>query len=364
MFEPVDQTRILAGGQALVPDYAAQAVREQLLGIQQMQAQTGRDEEARLLARDTRANSRQEQFREAFDAWRANPTVQGMAALVGQFPEFEEQSRRTHAALDERQRTANLGTISQTFSAIRTGNIPLAIEQIEGRRAADQASGGDTRDEDALLEMLRSDDPEDHRRARVTLGIELSHHLGPERFTAALDRMLEDADGPEAEQYARSLGLTAGTDAYRDAMRDFVLRGEGPTAQAHDFALEGAQHENRVELEGVQHGNRVAIERVQHGHRVAEGDRAEQRYRARPAAPQHPSPPMVIGRILDKQARGEALTPGEQRVLEDYKRRERGRQAGRAGAPPSPLPVGTIVRHPQTGERRQRQADGQWTVIR
>lgn len=52
--------------------------------------------------------------------------------------------------------------------------------------------------------------------------------------------------------------------------------------------------------------------------------------RGRGPAPKQPSPTSVIGRIMDKQARGEPLTPAEQKTYDEY-RAGRGSKASRAG---------------------------------
>jgi hypothetical protein len=56
--------------------------------------------------------------------------------------------------------------------------------------------------------------------------------------------------------------------------------------------------------------------------------------RGRGAGPKAPSPNSVIGRIMDKQSRGETLTPAERQTLTEY-RAPRGRGRGGAGAEPA-----------------------------
>lgn len=67
-----------------------------------------------------------------------------------------------------------------------------------------------------------------------------------------------DAPSP-FDEYAASLGLEPGTEAYATALQDYVLRDSGPTATANDLQLEGARQTNRIGLEGVRQGNRLQL---------------------------------------------------------------------------------------------------------
>ena len=133
-------------------------------------------------------------------------------------------------------------------------------------------------------------------------------------------------DGPaDFEEYASTLGLEPGTDEYNEAVQDFQLRGNGPTAQAGRREMETLRQGNRVSLEGVRQQNRAALR----------GMPTYANLHPRPAAAGgggHGGPPRSTGNvyapILAKMAAGQTLTPGEQQVIGLY---GRGGRSGRTG---------------------------------
>jgi hypothetical protein len=171
----------------------------------------------------------------------------------------------------------------------------------------------------------------------------------PDYFMSGRDRVRFDPstgqsqvvyDGAtDFQEYADLLGLEPGSDEYDEAMQDFVLRSNGPTAQAGRVALEGVRQGNRVDLEGVRQGNRAALRQMP----------TYANLHPRPAAGGGSGgngggrPPRTTGNvyapILAKLAAGQALTPGEQQVISMYGRGNRsggaGGTAGGAGSIPT-----------------------------
>ena len=77
-------------------------------------------------------------------------------------------------------------------------------------------------------------------------------------------------NGPEDfETYAQTQGLEPGSQEYFDAVQDYVLKGDGPTAYQHDKGLDDYRTGNRLKVEGVRQGNRMGLEGVRQGNRVA-----------------------------------------------------------------------------------------------
>lgn len=66
------------------------------------------------------------------------------------------------------------------------------------------------------------------------------------------------APRPE-ESYATGLGYQKGSPEWATALKDYVLRGSGPTAYEFDEDLEGVRQNNREQLEGVRQGNRLSL---------------------------------------------------------------------------------------------------------
>lgn len=140
----------------------------------------------------------------------------------------------------------------------------------------------------------------------------------PQYFMSGHDRVAFDPatgttnvvyDGPEDyEGYAATLGLKPTDKGYGDAIRDYVLRGSGPTALAGKAELEGQRQGNRLQLRGTPTYRQT--------HPLAP--------RATGAVRGPTTMSGVIAPLLTKMARGQALTPGEQQALSTY-------QAGRGG---------------------------------
>jgi hypothetical protein len=160
----------------------------------------------------------------------------------------------------------------------------------------------------------------------------------PQYFMSGRDRVMFDPttgqaqtiyDGPtDFEEYASLMGLEPGSDDYNEAMQDFVLRSNGPTAQQGRQELEGIRQGHRVSLEGVRQGNRASLRQMP----------TYANLHPRPSAAGGAGggggtrPPRTTGNvyapILAKLASGQALSPGEQQVISMYGRGNRSTGAG------------------------------------
>ena len=164
----------------------------------------------------------------------------------------------------------------------------------------------------------------------------------PDYFTVGNNRVRYDPtsgqsqtvyEGPaDFQEYATTLGLRPGSDEYNEAVQDYVLRANGPTAQDGREGLEGVRQDNRISLEGVRQGNRAALRGMPtyaNTHprpSVAHGGAG-----GRGGAPRTTG--TVYAPILAKIAAGQPLSAGEQQVIGMY---GRGGRAGRgASAAPS-----------------------------
>jgi hypothetical protein len=124
-------------------------------------------------------------------------------------------------------------------------------------------------------------------------------------------------DAPEEYQtYASAMGYQPGSPEYRGALSDYVLRGYGPTAAGVRSDLQQERFAGQAGLEGIRQGNRVALRGMptyRDTHRPAGNGHGHS------GATLGSLPPRTTGNvyapILAKVARGEALSPGEQQVL-------------------------------------------------
>lgn len=77
-------------------------------------------------------------------------------------------------------------------------------------------------------------------------------------------------DGPEDfESYAEAMGIEPGTQEYFDAVEDYVLKSDGPTAYERDKGLDDYRTGNRLRIEGARQGNRESLEGLRQRNRVA-----------------------------------------------------------------------------------------------
>jgi hypothetical protein len=128
----------------------------------------------------------------------------------------------------------------------------------------------------------------------------------------------------DAEQYASTLGLSEGDEGYADAVMDYTLRSNGPTAYEQRRQLEDQRFGNRVSLRGVPtYANLHPLTSGRGGGNSG-----------------GPKPPRNTGNvyapILEKLSKGIPLTAGEQQVLSYY---GRGRGRGKDPAPFNPAPT-------------------------
>lgn len=164
----------------------------------------------------------------------------------------------------------------------------------------------------------------------------------PDFFTVGRNRVRFDPTTNQAqtiyeapadfEEYAGVLGLQPGTDEYNEAVQDYVLRSNGPTAQEGRADLEGVRQDNRVSLEGIRQGNRLSLRQTPTFANLHPRPTA-----SRGAGGSRGGAPRTTGNvyapILAKIAAGQQLSPGEQQVIGMY---GRGGRAGRGvGAAPS-----------------------------
>ncbi|WP_327751683.1 hypothetical protein VVT58_01970 [Sphingobium sp. SJ10-10] len=161
----------------------------------------------------------------------------------------------------------------------------------------------------------------------------------PDYFTVGRNRVRFDPTSNQSqtiyeapadfEEYAGVLGLQPGTDEYNEAVQDYVLRANGPTAQEGREGLEGLRQDNRISLEGVRQDNRTTLRQMPTYANLH--PRPTSGRSGGNAAPRNTG--SVYAPILAKIAAGQQLSAGERQVIGMY---GRGGRAGRgSGAAPS-----------------------------
>jgi hypothetical protein len=357
MFEPIDQSRLIAGGMQLVPNLLEQELRKRLIGVQEQQAQTQANQETRLSIGAAREFDEEDRFRADLEGVIISPSAAGYARLMTTYPKYAEGMKKGWDALDKDRRDRDLSVMSGMFAAGANDRWDLVERDLQARVDADREAGNLDDADDEMLAMVKSGDPEQRRRALGMMGFHLAAIDGVEKFAPILDKLTPITQGQPFEQYARAQGLKPGTAEYRAALQDYVLRGQGPTAYENRERMEGVEQGNRVQLEGVRQGGRVALEGVRQGNRVAlegvrQGNReslVDKRERAKP-----PSPNSVIGKIMAKVAAGQPLSKGEQKLYDEWQAKQsKGSGRGRGGG------AGAVIVNPKTGQRL-RLVNGKW----
>ncbi|MDP1026278.1 hypothetical protein Q5H91_03565 [Sphingomonas sp. KR1UV-12] len=213
-----------------------------------------------------------------------------------------------------------LGTLSDAFSGSSKYRDRAMLAQQQQQQRADQIVAlrrqQDQRWQDRQWQI-------EDRDARMNAPQYFNTGNDRVRFDPATGRAEVVYDGPEDyEAYASSLGLSPDDPSYEAAIKDYVLRANGPTALSGRQQLEGARQDNRVALRNTP--------------TYAQSHPApSRRGMAFTGAPR--SPAAVISPILSKLAKGGPMTPGEQAAL-DYYRRPPGR-GGRGSPAASAAPV-------------------------
>lgn len=234
-----------------------------------------------------------------------------------------------------------LGVIGDSISAAngREGTfIPALMHQREQEREQNYA-----------MERLNAE-VEAKRKAALAPHLEqVGNSIGMVDGNAGTFNPIYTAPGA-ADQYALALNLKPGTPEYADAAREYVLRGYSDYATGNKLDV----IDHRYDRSDAQLGRRLAT--TQRGQDLAHTDRQQSilhRGAGRSGGPKAPTPATVVGGIMDKQARGQPLTPSEQLTLQQYRQhpkpsRESGGQAVRVGSPAEAqkLPAGTLYETP------------------
>lgn len=120
-----------------------------------------------------RARERQELLRGRLTDLASNPnaTATDYAQISVEFPEVSADLRRGWEMMAEPRQQAILRDLSQVYSAIDTGNIPIAEQLLEERLVASQNAGNeeDARQTEIILRTLRADP----RAAKASIGLTL-----------------------------------------------------------------------------------------------------------------------------------------------------------------------------------------------
>lgn len=219
----------------------------------------------------------------------------------------------------------------------------------------------------AALARLNQQQAEWDHEAAVKAGDRQYEENKPEYFSLGRDRVRYDpASGQtqtlysaplDAEAYAAGMGYERGTPKYIEAMQDYTLRGNGPTAYGYDVGLENTRQGNRVALEGVRQSNRMDLRQTPtyaNLHPRTGGGGSGGGGRLTMAGTMAP--------ILAKVARGQTLSPGEQQAWAMYKSGRSGKGSGASTNAGGGVAEGATATGPN-GQKLVRRGN-QWVPLR
>lgn len=203
MVDPINYAGYLGQAQQLVPNFQEALLREQLGGLQAQQIGLQNQQ----IAADTRlteakmqqalvATQQEEEYSREFEAAIASGNPRAIASVMARYPGFGDQVKATWDRLDSRIRDADLRDMGQIYAAANGGRYDLAASALRRRIEADKAADGqaDPGDE-AVLELLESQDPAQQKRGLGMVGVQLAAITGPEKFASTYGTLNEGEAG-------------------------------------------------------------------------------------------------------------------------------------------------------------------------
>lgn len=130
---------------------------------------------------------RQNQFAAAMQAYLAHPTAQGLAQIMGQFPEFADEAKSAGGAIDAETSKANLTQLGEVTSLASRGNFDKAAELLGQRIQADKEAGHVDPHDQLVYDLLSSGDPAKQKQALGLLTLGVAVAAGVEHAGSFLD---------------------------------------------------------------------------------------------------------------------------------------------------------------------------------
>lgn len=156
---------------------------------------------------------------------------------------------------------AGLGDVASTLGGGQANGLRNLMARRDGMRSRARAA-----DE----QILKWQHDEWQRQNEADLRAAAPYTIGRDRlaFDPATGQTAVQYRGPQdSELYAEQLGLEPGTQEYFDAVEDYVLKSNGPSAYDRNVALDDRRTANDARLEGIRYDNRINLEGVRQGNR-------------------------------------------------------------------------------------------------
>jgi hypothetical protein len=184
-----------------LPDPLKAMQDEQATKLALQGASLHNEAQGQALAEHQRSVQRQAGFGAAFRDYLTHPTTTGLISLFGDYPEFHDQLKEAHSALDEDQQRVNTTQLGSVAALAAKGDYKGAAAILQRRIDADRAAGQDTSDDQEILDHLNDPDPAKQKGAMALTTIALAGAVGPDKAAAFLK-----ANGLSNEPFTLSQG--------------------------------------------------------------------------------------------------------------------------------------------------------------
>ena len=210
--EPINQASILAGGQALVPNFLDQEINRSLGRAQVDQTKVQTDLVRQKLASVALENARAKQYDNDVRLALESGDPMALSQLVAKYPEQKDALKASYEQMDGLKQRSELRQAAGIWSALNAGNTDAAVRQLEQRISADREAGEDTADDEEQLAMLKSGDAKAINSVKGRLGLFMASVV-PEKFAAVVEQLGEGGGeftlGPGAKRFDRSGNVIA-----------------------------------------------------------------------------------------------------------------------------------------------------------
>lgn len=131
----------------------------------------------------------QQQYQTDLQAYNANPSAQGAAALALKYPQQGEAVKQHWGSLQEAERQDQSKAAGQVYAALNAGRGDIATRVVQRRIDALKNSGKDASAEENILEMIKSN-PD---AAKGSIGLILANVNDPKTFATQFAALGKDA---------------------------------------------------------------------------------------------------------------------------------------------------------------------------
>jgi hypothetical protein len=242
--ELLDFGAIARSGMAQVPDYAAQQAQQQQMRLLENQQRLAQQTQLFKQQQDQREVDEEDAYQNDLSVYLKSNNPQDLINLSVKYPKKSEAIKRSFDAQDKVVRDADLRQSVSILGYINNGRADMAAKSLEDRIAKGRAAGEQDDPQDtAILESLKSGDPDRIKEAQGLITYQVSAITGAENFSKTFkDLNPEDKKDPlqKKVEYLRSQG--------RDDLAEAALTEQGlltvPGAGVYrisDFAGGGGQ---------------------------------------------------------------------------------------------------------------------------